>query len=181
MSSESRSRAEQVIAERQREVKHIQAAGGHAEHAAVIVRRAVDQAVAVGYKRVAENLHHTHGQIGGIREHIAHGRRGVEEAMATADRVSDEATPEDNEKVLIAASGQIDKAHQTLLGAHGQIGQLSRAVAETLRGAKPQPTLAALKELEEELTQAGRAGAKAKENCVATSASGSTIGDDSGN
>jgi len=172
----AQSQAQQVIASLQGEIAYVEKAVATTEQAIDLVQRSTQQAIQVGYPRVADGLHHIEQRLRQIHQ-IVHGALGsTKNAIDSAGQISNKTTPEDAEQMLGAVATEIDGVHKSLLGAHSQIRRIEDEVAAVLRGAKPGPTLDLLEGVRKYLSEAARHGTQAKEHCKSTGESGGQIG-----
>jgi hypothetical protein len=172
----AQSQAQQVIACLNGEIAYLEKITATAEQAADLVRRSEQQAIQVGYPRVADGLHQIERRVLQAHEAVHRALGSSKQAIESAGQVTSKTTPEDAAQMLEAVASEIDGIHKSLLGTHSQIRKIEDEVAAVLRGAKPGPTLDLLEGMRTSLRQAASEGTKAKEHCKITGESGGRIG-----
>jgi hypothetical protein len=172
----AQSQAQQVIASLQGEIAYVDKTVATTEQAIDLVQRSTQQAIQVGYPRVADGLHQIERRLHQVHQ-VVHGALGAtKNAIGSAEQVTSKTTPEDGEQMLEAVAAEIDGVHKSLLGVNSLIRRIEGDVAEVLRGAKPGPTLDLLEGMRKYVRQAAGEGTKAKEHCKITGESGGQIG-----
>jgi len=177
----NRSQAEQVIAALRGQLAHLGKAQENGAQTIAQLQRATRQAVDVGYRGVAERLHHVEQRVTKVQQMIADATRKVQESVSTADLVTDRTVPEDAAQMLAATAEKIDAAVGVMQAAHQETRRCEDEVAQALRGAQPGPSLSLLKSVRDRIAEAGGLAKTAKEHCAATSGGGEQIGSASGN
>jgi hypothetical protein len=156
------SEAAEVVQGLQQTTQGIAGASDKAVQGIETARRAEQQALQVGYNRVADGLVDIRKHIERVYQVLAAASREGGDAIDIASRVTKEVTPDDAAKLLRDTVTKIEAAVAQLQRASHDTRNLERDIVMVLRGAKPEPLLDCMDGITAGVRQAGKTALAAK-------------------
>jgi hypothetical protein len=156
------SEAAKVVEGLQQTTQAIGDASNKAVQGMETARRAEQQALQVGYNRVADGLVDIRKHIERVYQVLAAASREVGDAIDVAGRVTKELTPDDAAKLLRDTVIKIEAAVGHLQRASHDTRNIERDVVMVLSGAKPGPLLDCMEGVSGGIRQAGKTALAAK-------------------